>query len=657
MKSLDIRARLLLAAILPVALVAILLAIIFVADRVNDLSQAHAQRAKSLIRQVASASEYGLFSANVSSLQALAVGAMRESDVRSVVILDARGNEMVRAGRVEYIKRPELKLEGSEYRDEASQQDVSVQPVTSIPVKLDELFDTQPPPKTQAPLVLGHVVIGMSRASVVSRERQMLLAGLAVTIGGMLFGGWLAFRIGRGVIRPILGVSNMIGRISQGDLSVRLDVRANAPLHDLQTGLNQMAQRLERGRDELEQRVAEATLELRGKKEEAETATLAKSRFLAAASHDLRQPMHALGMFVARLAQLPRSDEAKALIVNLETSVQAMQDLLDALLDISRLDANSVRVHASPFPLSQLLNQLHSTLVDEALAKGLNFRVRPSALWVLSDAGLLYRILLNLVSNALRYTRNGDVLVACRLVGGGRSVRIEVWDTGVGIAPHHQEHIFKEFYQIGNAERDRSLGLGLGLNIVQRTARLLEHPLALCSRVGQGTRFSVEVPLAEPLDPAVLSQEQTVESLDDLSGLKVLVIEDDALVSLALVSLLESWGCQVSVAEGLAEAMPLMAQGLVPDVLISDYCLRGGENGMDAIERLRALAGRHLPACLLSGDTQPELMQATRLVGLTLLHKPVRPAKLRSLIRRLVEEGGPHDRRLQATSQDQGSGR
>ena len=643
MKLLDIRFRLLLAAIVPVTLVALVLSAIFLMERLDDLEQAHIQQAQSQLRQIADASEYGIFSANVGSLQSLATGGVRVSGVRSVIIMDDTGRVLASAGQSVYIRRPDLLPEAVFFRDEQAHIDVFTRPVVSIPITLDDAPGEES--KSAAPVALGRVVIEVSRVEVITRTLNLLWAGLAVTLGGVLMGVWLAVRISRGVIRPIVNVSEVIDRLGHGELSTRLEVNPNDPLQELQNNLNQMAERLEQGRDELEQRVNEVTHELREKKEEAEQATLSKSQFLSAASHDLRQPTHALGMFVARLAQLPHSDETQALIVNLEASVQAMQDLLDALLDISRLEANAVRVNTTAFAMTDILTQINATLAPEAFAKGLGLRVRSSSLWVLSDSSLLYRILLNLVSNALRYTNRGGVLVACRLTGGGQVLRIEVWDTGIGIAPQHQQDIFKEFYQVGNVERDRSQGLGLGLNIVQRTAKLLDHPLQLCSRPGQGTRFSIEVPVTTMLTRTDVAQPVEAALDDHLIDLPVLVIEDDALVSLALVSLLESWGCVVNVVEGLTQAESLIEQGFAPRVVISDYRLRGGHNGLDAIVRLRQISSQHLPACLLSGDTNPELMQSTRRAGLTLLHKPVRPAKLRNLIRHLAQEGGPDDRR------------
>ena len=636
MKFFDIRDRMLLAALLPVTLVALLLSTVFLWGRVGDLDEAHQQRARLLARQLASASEYGLFSGNLDNLQSLATGVLREPDVRSVVILDGQGYAMAVAGRTAQAGLSGLGLTEQQWFDAASGHDVLVQPVTATRVPLDDLFTGMDRAADAAPAFLGHVIIELSRDSLVSRERDMLMIGLAVTLGGLLFGGVLAVRIGQGVIRPVLRVSDMVGRIGRGDLAARGEVREDDPLRDLQRDLNLMAQHLEQGRDELERRVALATTELRAKKEEAETATLAKSRFLAAASHDLRQPIHALGMFVARLAQLPHDRETRHLIANLEASVRAMQDLLDALLDISRLDAQAVKAHVQAFPLSEILEQLRGALLPVATDKGLRLRVRTNALWVMSDPTLLHRILLNLVSNALRYTGNGGVLVGCRRSRGGTHVWIEVWDSGIGIAPEHQSDIFREFYQIGNPERDRSKGLGLGLNIVDRTARLLGHPLQLCSLPGRGTRFRVEVPLASPGDPQSLAGVPEVLPVDDLRGLRVLVVEDDRQSAQALRGLLDSWGCVVAVVEGLQGALTVLEGGFVPDMILSDFRLRAGESGMQTLQALRAALGRQMPACLMSGNTEAELIEACRAAGLPLLHKPVRPAKLRTLIRRLA---------------------
>ena len=638
MKLLNIRARMLLAALLPVTLVAVLLSGVFLVARVGDNAQAHQQRARSLIRQVALASEYGLFSANVASLQTIASGVLREADVRAAAIVDAQGRVLVRVGTPSYAGLPELSGQEMQWVDPATGIDRLTQPIVAAQVMLEDILERSGADPALKPQLLGHVVMEFSRDSLNRRERSMLAAGLAITLGGLLFGGVLAVLIGRGVVRPIMRVSHMIRRIGNGDLSVRDEVRPNDPLRDLQKGLNQMAERLELGHEEMAQRVALATSELREKKEEAEIATRAKSQFLAAASHDLRQPTHALGMFVARLGQLPHDAQTRHLVANLDASVRAMQDLLDGLLDISKLDAGAVQVNLHATPLNAIFEQIRLAMLDAASDKGLRLRVRPTSAWVRSDPVLLQRILQNLVANAVRYTQQGSVLLACRPSGdgpdSGARVRIEVWDSGIGIAPEHQHQVFREFYQVGNAERDRTRGLGLGLNIVERTAHLLGHSFTLRSSLGQGTRFTLEVPLARA--DAAPPEPVQAPAITRLNGLAVMVIEDDALAAEGLVGLLASWGCTVLAADGQQQALAHMAQSGVPDVIVSDYRLRGGDNGIAAIDALRVAAGHSIAACLMSGDTDQALITQARQAGLTLLHKPVRPAKLRSLLRSLT---------------------
>lgn len=617
----SIRRRVLAVALVPVAMVVVFLSAVFLLGRIGDIDEAHDLRVRSLVRQVASASEYGIFSANIDSLQQIAAGVLREPDVRSVQILDAHGTVLARAGE----------SVGGGGRVPAV--DRVVEPVQAAQVRFDDPFSDAARVGTQATL-LGHVVLEISREALSERERDMLLIGVAVMLGGVLLGGFLALRLSRGVLLPIQRVSGLIDRIGHGDLAARAELLADDPLRELQKGLNHMAERLQQGRDELEQRVEAATRELRQKKEEAETATSAKSRFLAAASHDLRQPIHALGMFVTRLAQLSHDDETRRLVANLEASVQAMQNLLDALLDVSRLETGSITPQLKAVPLASIIEPLRAELEPQARDKGLSLRVRCRGDWVMSDPALLHRIVLNLATNALRYTRYGGVLVACRPAGDGSRVRIEVWDTGIGIAAEHRRDIFREFFQVGNAERDRRKGLGLGLSIVERTAALLGHPLTLCSVPGRGSRFSIEVPRT-----AMREQVETepVAVQDDLTGMTVLVVEDDALSATALADLLASWGCSVRTAEGLHDALWHLKQGFRPDVLVSDYRLRQVDNGINVLRRLREACGRPVPAFLISGDTDARLMQLAREAGLTLLHKPVRPAKLRTLMRRLLQ--------------------
>jgi CheY-like chemotaxis protein/two-component sensor histidine kinase len=317
--------------------------------------------------------------------------------------------------------------------------------------------------------------------------------------------------------------------------------------------------------------------------------------------------------------------------------VRALQEMLDAFFDYSRLDAQSTQVRLRAFSLADVFEQLRHGFASVAAEKGLRLRIRPSRAWLQTDPILLHRILLNLVSNAVQHTPQGSVLVSCRPTRGLTHARIEVWDSGIGIAEQHHEKIFEEFFQVENPERDRTKGLGLGLSIVARSCKLLQLPVQLCSSLGCGTRFTLQVPLApaESLGAPTLAADLPIA--DEFERLHVLVIEDDALSRAALDGLLASWGCQVTVAGSVQMACDLLSQVPAPDFIVSDYRLPGVLNGIDAVRLVRQMAGHDIAACVISGDTEVNLRQQTLDAGLVLLRKPVRPAKLRSLLRHFVQ--------------------
>ena len=634
-----IRDRMLLAALLPVALVALGLVAALMAMHLNDLQAAHQQRLHAVAQQVAAASRLGLIAHDRDQLSWVAGGALRESSLRAVSILALDGRVLASEGQPMSSARPAATHLAGQQWDAEAERDVLVQPVWGVQLGPDQLNE-QPLAKGLAiPGLLGHVRLEFANTWLAERRNEALWAGAWCALAGLLFGGLLAVHLARAFIEPLVRMSRMVKRIGEGDLSARVPEAPHDPLRELQRGLNQMVQDLAVGRDQLEQRVADATRGLRTKMDQAEQATLAKSRFLAAATHDLRQPAHALGMFVARLRQLTHNTEAKVL-GNLEASVQSMQELLDALLDISRFNANAVLVQVQPFALNDLFDKLRSAMGSTARDKGLRLRIRPTDAWLLTDAGQLHRILLNLVSNAMAYTPRGTVLVSCRPLAGGSLARIQVWDSGIGIAPEHHAAVFKDYFQVDNPARSNSKGLGLGLHIVDLTARLLGLSVQLRSNLGCGSRFTIDVPLAPSgtVTPAQLPPEPL--PLPIPLGLVALVLEDDRLSREAVVSLLSGWGFEVRSADSLPVALQLIEDHGPPDVLVSDYRLADWVNGIDAVRQLRAAANRQIPACLISGTSTPALVQAARDVGLTLLQKPVRPAKLRALVRRLVLEPG-----------------
>ncbi len=589
------------------------------------------------MRQVSVFSAYGLFSGNTASLQTVVQETQRALGVQAVLVFDADGTVLARSGISPLVRLADMQSASYLAHQQAQRIDVHTEKIMPALVPIDDLFsiEQQPPGVSAAPL--GTAVVELSRQDLEIKKDSALLTALWVGSIGMLLGGLLAYQLGNWVVGPLVRVSQMVKRVGQGDFAIEDVVADSDPLKELQTSLNQMAKRLAWGREELERQVEQVTQELRRKMDQAETATQAKSRFLAAASHDLRQPSHALGMFVARLGQLPMEPHMRQLVDKLDIAVQSMQDLLDGLLDLSRLDAGNMQIRMAPVDLNALLASVQRALHGMAEAKGLRLRVRPTQRWCVSDAALLNRMLMNLVINAIRYTEHGSVLVACRPAARGTGVRLEVWDSGIGIAPEHHADIFKEFYQLNQRSGDRNLGMGLGLNIVQRSAELLGHQVALRSQPGQGTRFSIALQAASPAQIAAhRPTDAGLPAPGDITGLQVMLIDDNSNVREAVRELLASWGCVVRVATSLAEAQHLLQAHGAPDVILSDFHLGAAENGIDCIAALRAQAGSAIAACILSGDTHQDFLQAVKDAQLPLLHKPVRPAKLRSLLRRML---------------------
>jgi signal transduction histidine kinase len=367
---------------------------------------------------------------------------------------------------------------------------------------------------------------------------------------------------------------------------------------------------------------------------DAEHANAAKTRFLAAASHDLRQPIHALGLLLATLADRVRDAGSAPVLKQIDGAVDAIDSMLNSLLDISKLDAGVVRPDVGPVELGALLEQLNGEHQPIARVTGNQLRIRAASVVVQSDATMLQRILANLISNALRYTANGRVLVGARRRGG--SMRIEVYDNGPGIPQNSLEDIFLEFHQLGNPERDRRKGLGLGLAIVKRLAGLLGHRIDVRSTVGRGSRFSITVPVSAERRPAARSAASAAVGAD-LLGTRVLVLDDDISVLDAMRPLLERWGCDVITTSSPEEAEAALASGSrLPDMLIVDYRLRRDASGVETIERLHQLARHRIPALVVTGDTAPDRLREAEESGYPLLHKPVRPAQLRAVMRKLI---------------------
>ncbi len=359
----------------------------------------------------------------------------------------------------------------------------------------------------------------------------------------------------------------------------------------------------------------------------ARQAVAAKSRFLAAASHDLRQPFQAMRFFHSVLADHATHPAAKRASDMLERALDAGEQLLSALLDISTLDAGTVQVRRQQFHLGPLLDQLAAEFRPEAEGKGLRFHLRGPDPLVDSDPLLVSRIVRNLLANAVHYTRRGGVLMATRRRGG--HALVEIWDSGFGIPEAQLAEIFEEFHQLENPERDRSRGLGLGLAIVRRLARLLGTPVKVHSRLGRGSVFSVQLPLAGTSGQA--STDASGEEPMAVTNRTILVVEDDPMVLMGLQMILETWGMTVLAAEDMPQVLERLDEG-TPEMILSDLRLRAGLTGFEVVERVRAMLGHHVPAIILTGETgKAELAEGQRR-NLTFLHKPIQAEPLKAAI-------------------------
>lgn len=444
-------------------------------------------------------------------------------------------------------------------------------------------------------------------------------------LAGLVLAGIAGLFLARRMVIPIQALIDGAARVGRGDLSQRIEIKTGDELEALGNQFNGMAAELKNSYATLERKVEERTHQL-------ELANRTKSRFLAVASHDLRQPLHALGLFVAGLRNHLDSTERERTVELIDSAVAEMNELFDALLDISKLEAGVLIPNLTEFPIQRLLRKIESTFARAAGEKGLQLRVMPSAAWVRSDVILLERILLNLVSNAVRYSPNGGIVVGCRR--RGEALRIEVWDSGPGIPDNERQNIFAEFYQLADGGHHQQSGLGLGLSIVDQLRRLLDHPIELASIVGKGSRFTIVVPVVaagKVAEPVNFPQ----TTLDPTPGKFVVVIDNDVLVLEGTSSLLRSWGCQVAAFGSHRAALAhVTSRGRRPDLIISDYYLEDGKTGIEVIEQLRTAFAAPIPAFLISGDITAEPLRHARRHGYHLLHKPVAPITLRAMINR-----------------------
>ena len=382
----------------------------------------------------------------------------------------------------------------------------------------------------------------------------------------------------------------------------------------------------------------------------AEAANRGKTQFLAAASHDLRQPLHAMGLFAAALSARAHDLQALHLVRSINASVEALERLFSAVMDISKLDAGAIAPKRSVFALGPMLERLRREFAPLAAAKGLRLTVVPTRALVESDPVLLERILANLASNAVRYTERGGVVIGARRRADG--IRLETWDAGVGIAEHERERIFEEFYQIAAPAGRGGKGIDLGLAIIRRLAALLEHPVSVRSRPGTGSCFAIEVRRALPsVASSATAQAAQATHTTPLSGACVAVIDDEEIVLQGMRALFGAWGASVVAATSCDALIAALGEAQAyPDLIVADYRIAPDESGIDAIARLHGELGERVPALLISGDSSADTLEALHLSGIDFMLKPVLPEELKATAARLcgsrrsVRLSGPSER-------------
>jgi signal transduction histidine kinase len=471
------------------------------------------------------------------------------------------------------------------------------------------------------------------------RDRYLGIVGLAVLLALLLAyppASWI-----QGIVtQPVHHLLATINQVREKqDYSLRTVKTSHDELGRLHDGFNAMLAKIDADNHELNnyRHNLEAIIQERTQeKEQAERANEAKTRFFAAASHDLRQPLHALDWFLDLLHEKAKNQETGEIVAKAQQSVAAMQGLFNSLLDISRLESGVVNAEMQVFSLHRLCHSLADEFNAQARMKGIDFRINVPKVHVHSDPLLLERVLRNLLGNAIKYTEKGGVSLNTR--NFKETVEVTISDTGIGIPKQYQQEIFEEFRQLDNPERDRAKGLGLGLSIVQRIVKLLKHPLDLESTPGKGTSFTLHLPLVDAPTTQLTSMTTAMPAIDSSEAVIVL-IDDEEQIRDAMGHRLTEWGYRMIVAEDLEHAMEkLNRKQWQPDLVIADYRLRNNHTGTEAIAALREHFGSSLPAIIITGDTLPEHLRNVRTSGNQVLLKPIKPAHLRKLVSYLLRK-------------------
>ncbi|MEW6515022.1 MAG: ATP-binding protein [Pseudomonadota bacterium] len=629
MKSLGIRSRILLTVLGPAILMAVLVTGLLVIGQMRQTEAEQHRRLAAVARQLSALAEYNLFVGNNEALRNLLKVANSEPDVLAAAFLDTRGHVLASTLPPDQLPPAEQILESFVMAGNR----VGVEHWHALPIRATRLASADlyaSTPDVDAP-PLGQLLLKVSTKALHEETAAFAVKAAGISALMLLLVVLLAIAFSRGLIRTLTDIGHVVEGIGRGKHDLRVKPHGHDELGKLAEGINAMAAAVGQTQEQLAERIIEATATLRHERDEADHTARARSRFFAAASHDLRQPAQALGLFVARLQRENLAPDLQPKLGQLAQTVSNLQGLLGTLLDYSRLDGQVLRVESRPVQATQAIGQVVNSFAEAAAAKQVRLRSRIHDCWLLTDPALLHRILINLIGNAVKHTSNGSILVTCRR--GTGQARIEVWDTGPGIPPEARETIFDELVQLDNPERDAEKGLGLGLAIVRKSANLLGHPLSLCSRVGQGSRFALSVPLTVPgaAEEAIPRGKPTAEHTPALLVGPARPELDE------LTALLESWQFSVQYAPTFTEAWSSLSADDPPQFVIFDLSAGSAEvaNSLDWMNRVAAKLGHELPALIICSGPVPALGEQPGKAPRLLLTRPFRPARLRALIGRL----------------------
>ena len=496
---------------------------------------------------------------------------------------------------------------------------------------LNEITITERLLMEQAEKVSGELqnIISATNAEITYVERIAISYIVLTTIISLMFVVSMVLLIVRmNISKPLQLLTDSINRYTPLRRVTKLEDEQNILEREDELG------RMGRSFNRLKEDLWEQGVGLQNAKEDADRANKAKSVFLASASHDLRQPLNAMQMYIAALKTKVDDDEVLKIIEDINAVSGSTARLLNALLDVSELEVGAIKPRYEEFPINNIFTSIFQSFSPLAKDKSLQFRIVPSSIFVKSDPDLLERILGNFMSNAIRYTQSGSVMIGCRR--RGNMVSIEVWDTGCGISDNQMSSIFEDFYQIENKERDRSKGLGLGLALAKRLSISLNHKIESKSRLGSGSCFSVLVEISK-----VSKSEDTLENITNvmsLSGVKVLLVEDDIDVLKSTKQLLESWGCFVSAGRDQDEIIDIIRSDgyLLPDIIIADNRLPGDASGIDVVKLVQKELDSLIPSVIVTGDVERSHVQSITDQGFPVLLKPIQPAKFRAILSHLI---------------------